>query len=231
MTPCAYHCTLTAQHTTTCTSETCRGCLPRPAEHGTLCNWCWQRLNLDLESIPALIHHLREIAKPTAQNKPLTDHTARHGDPAETTVLPAAWLEADELEANINGWAAVVLETYPGTLRGPNTTPWHGNVIAWLNIHLPWITTQDWAVELRRELAAEPARLRARWPSPTDTERPRPVDVPCPRCQNITLTYTPPAVARAPFVVACSNPDCARIFNEDEWDRFKSLALTARRTA
>lgn len=230
MTPCAYGCTTTNQHTTDCPGN-CRGCLPRPAEHGTLCAWCWQRLNLDLESIPALLHHLREIAKPTAQAAPLNDGTSRHGDPAEATVLPAAWLEADELENNIAGWAHVTIDTHPNALRGPNAAPWHGNVIAWLNIHLAWIATQDWCIEMRRELAAEPARLRARWPAPEDVERSRPVDVPCPRCNQLTLTYTPPTVARQPFVVACANPDCARIFNEDEWERFKSLALTTRRTA
>ncbi|MDA8440474.1 MAG: hypothetical protein M0Z51_16670 [Propionibacterium sp.] len=230
VTYCASGCKVTGQHRGDCPGETCKGCQPRQADHGTLCAWCAQRLAIDLAQVPALVAHLREIGKPYAQMQPASDSTA-HTDPAETTVLPAAWLAADEMTSTIDSWAHVMLEEHPANLRGPHAAPWHGDVVAWMLPHIDWILRQEWACEMRRELSRDVSTFKARWPTLDMTEPERHVTTPCPRCQMLSLTYAPPSFHRQPFKVSCSNPDCARVFSEDEWDRFKALALDVRRTA
>lgn len=230
MTACATGCRITGQHQPDCPADTCRGCLPRPAERGTLCAWCDERLHDAIARTPDLVAHLRVIGQPHAQNAPLSDDTARHGDPAETTVMPAAWLDADELLGLIGSWARLILEEHPvQPMRGPNAAPWHGDVAAWIAPHLPWCTEQDWAAEMRRELVEYVTTLRHKYPTADDVEPVQRVDVPCPRCGLLSLTYTPPRFAGQAFRVECTDPDCARVFSEDEWDRFKGLALRGER--
>lgn len=228
---CWSGCTLTGQHSTTCSDGQCRGCLPRPVEEGTLCAWCWRRLRATIAEIPSLVAHLREIGRPYAQTLPPSDGRSA-GDPAESTVLPRAWLEADELESQVTSWAHAVIDDSPQVMRGPNAAPWYGDTIGWITPHLSWCATQPWAEVMLSELTKDTARLKATWPTPDMVERERHVPVPCPRCDRLSLHYVPPTWAHQPFRVWCDNPDCARAFSEDEWERFKALALdTGRRTA
>ncbi len=218
---CASGCTIRDEHLTDCGNDECRGCLPRQTEHGELCGRCWTSLATNLAGVPHVIAHLREIARLEQQPsaKPLTTDPVHRGDPAHGTVLPAAWLAADELWSLVTGWAQVVLEEHPMGLRGPNARPWHGDVVAWLVPHLEWVARQDWAPDFRRELARDVATLRARWPLPDDVERDRGVpDVRCPRCDAVALRFYPPQHFRQPFAVACG--DCGRTFDEAGWERF-----------
>jgi hypothetical protein len=228
---CPTGCKRRGEHVEACRSDECRGCMPRAAEFGLLCGWCWQRLATDLAGIPSLVEHLREMGKPYAQTEPPGDGRS-YRDPAFLDAMPAPWLAADELESLVASWALVVLEEHPvQPMRGPKAGPWHGDVVAWLTPHLPWCAEQEWAAEMRRELARDTSTLRARWPMPEDVEPRKSVDVPCPRCDSRSLTYTPPRGGKHPFVVECGNPDCARVFSEDEWERFRALALiSAERT-
>lgn len=232
MTHCISGCRTRGQHVDGCETDKCRGCQPRPADTGNLCAWCWQRLRDDLATYPALIAHLREHAKPHAQNRPLSADTYGGIDPAESTVLHDAWLYIDEIESTLTSWAHVIIDEHPAQpMRGPNAAPWHGDVVAWLTPHLEWAAGQEWAGEMARELRRDISTGRTRWPMPEDVEPARTVDAACPRCDQISLTYTPPREAATPFVVACSNPECARVFSEDEWDRFKALILATKGAA
>lgn len=226
---CASGCVMVASHLTDCAGD-CRGCLPRPVAEGTLCAWCWQRMQTAVAEIAPLVEHLRAIGQPVAQTNPPGDGRSK-GDPAESTVLPRAWLEADELESQLAGWGHAVLDENPAAHRGPNTAPWHGDVAAWITPHLPWCAAQPWAEVMVAELTRDISRLKATWPTPDMVERERHVPTPCPRCGLRSLHYTPPTWQRQPFRVWCDNPDCARVFSEDEWDRFKALALDSRRQA
>ena len=221
---CAY------QHHTTPTTTT----------HGLLCDWCWQRINRDLADAPQLINHLRTIGQPGATTKPLTTDPAHHGDPAENDPYPQAWHAADELHGHLASWALLIAEER--NLTGPIVRLTHGRhdtdqatgeqytsdpqpaphlgdtgaLIAWMLSHLAWAAEQEWATELRTEIGSTMATLKARWPQAETRTRPV-ADVPCPRCDTLTLTYSPPSWFKAPFVVACGNPKCGRIFTEDEW--------------
>lgn len=229
---CISGCRVKGQHAEECDGDTCHGCRPRPADTGNLCAWCWRLLCDDVATHPALIAHLRELGEPHAQNKPLTSDTFGRGDPAESSVLPSEWEYADEIQSTLASWAQVVTEEHPNRpMRGPNAAPWHGDVVAWITPHLEWAAGQEWAGEMARELRRDISTGRVRWPMPEDVEPPRSAGVACPRCDELSLTYTPPRAYRQPFIVACSNPECARVFSEDEWERFKALILTRKGAA
>lgn len=222
---CESGCRIRDEHLTDCPGE-CRGCLPRPAVEGVLCGWCWQKLQASVVEVPAMVVHLREIARldRIASARPLSSDPVHSGDPAHGSVLPAAWLGADELESDLTSWALLVLDAHPAGLRGPNQAPWYGDVARWITPHLAWCSRQEWAPDMRRELGRTLATLRARWPMPEDVERTRHIpNVPCPRCEQVSLEYSPPSWERMPFKVSCQNEDCARVFSEDEWMRFVGL--------
>ena len=220
-TTCATGCRTTGRHLTDPCTTDCRGCEPRPATDGTLCAWCARRLRSALEDIPTLVAHLRDIGEPSAAAPPASDGRA-FTDPAESSVLPASWLFADEMMSTVHGWARIVEEERPTTIAPGD------EVCAWLVMHLPWIVQQEWATVAMAELTRDVATARYRWPTADDTEPARRVDIPCPRCDLMALVYTPPPEAKAAFVVACDNPDCCKVLTEDEFERLRDGAGTRR---
>lgn len=227
MNPCLTGCRVTGQHKAACEGE-CRGCLPRAAEHGTLCAWCHTQLTRAVADIPKVVAHLREMAEgaAAASAMPLTDDVIMRGDPAHSTVLHAAWLDADELESIIASWAHIVIEEHPvQPMRGPNSAPWFGDVVAWLTPHLAWVCEQEWAFEMRRDLSDLLGAIRHKFPSAEDVEPVKPLDIPCPGCELVSLIHTPPRYAGQATRVECTDPDCARVFSEDEWDEIRVAAI------
>jgi hypothetical protein len=219
---CTYGCRITGQHRPDCNGD-CRGCLPRPAEHGTLCTTCTDRLTEAVTITPELLLHLHAIGQPHASSKALTDDLIHRGDPAESTVLPASWLDEDELDRLTRSWCLLVLDEHPVQgMRGPGKGD---SAAGWLLPHLSWCVSREWAGEMRRELVSYVGVLERKWPGPDAVEPPRPVDVPCPRCDLMSLVYTPPRWKGQAFRVECTDVDCARVFSEDEWHRFQALAL------
>lgn len=223
-TTCVMGCTLTGQHVTDCPRLTCRGCLPRPADVGWLCQWHYNRLETAVGTFNAFRDWLNEADDADAHGKPLTDDRRAHGDPAETVPITASRLAADELWNDLAGWARVVREEHPTHLRGWERKPWLGDVASWLLPHLPWAAEQMWIDELAGLWVSAIATARHRWPTAEDVEPVKHLDVPCPRCGLRSLIYTPARWAGQAFRVECTDPDCARVFSEDEWDRFRHLA-------
>jgi len=232
---CLSGCTSRGQHVTECDArDTCRGCLPRAAEFGLLCPWCWQRLNGDIVDAPMIVAHLREIGEPFAQAAPPSD-TASYHDPAEGSILPASWGAADELHADLASWALLILEEHPDGLNmvGPDEVgAWHTKygavvgvriseattrLVRWLLPMLAWCAEREWAADMRKEIASLTATTLARWPM-QDTRTRDVAGVRCVRCGEVSLTYTPTAGVRLPFKVACTSPECGRIYTEAEWD-------------
>lgn len=201
------------------------GC-PRPADHGQLCAWCWQRLNNALYDIPDIITHLHHIARSHVEGiRYDKDNTSSGGDPSERTVLHPAWLAGDELMGDIRSWAQVILEEHQPALKGPNSDEWAGDVLGWVHFHIGWAADQDWIADMRTEIPRTVATINARWPH---AERARDIpDAMCPGCDQISLKYWPPTTPGQEAVVECSNPACARIFTKDEWERRVQLIAQA----
>lgn len=232
-TPCAVPgCVIRGQHIpdpTTAHPDTCKGCLPRPAlDTVDVCQWHARRFEDAIEALPALIAHLHEIGKPYAQNTPPSDTIGR-SDPAERSALPAAWLTADELETDLFGWVKATLEESPRRLTWPNRRPWRGNLAAWMLDHLTDALTLPFTGEMVRVVPEAVTTARHRWPTADDTEPIEAMTMPCPRCGLKSLTRTPPRWYRQMSRIECTDPDCARVFTEDEYDQLVTLALRSGR--
>lgn len=260
---CLTGCTIRNEHLTTCETRNtktnpCRGCLPRQAEYGNLCPWCWQRLHADTIDAANLVKHLRFIAEPDAAAKPPSDGRS-HGDPAEADLIPDAINAADEIHSTLAAYAQLVIEEHPHghVMRGPDLrgvwitqatihTDEYGTyiqkataagirdteattrLVKWLLPLLPWCAEQDWAGVMRSELASTISTTMARWPT-AETRLVKVKDVLCPRCDRASLTYMPPAYFRQELVIACVNPECGRVFREDEYARLIGLLDDAER--
>ena len=260
--PCLTGCTIRGQHTPTCETRNhptnpCRGCVPRQAEYGNLCPWCWQRLHADIIDTAPLVRYLR--ADPgTETPQPGTGRSAT--DPAYRSILSPAIDAADGLHSALAAYAQIILEDHPhgrvmvgpdqrgvvitqttihrdeygvyvqkATVAGIRDAEATARLVKWLLPFLPWCSEQDWAGVMRTEISDLVATTKARWPI-ADTRTRRIGDILCPRCDRASLTYTPTSHYRGPFVVACTNPDCGRSFSEDEWERLISLlGLAGRR--
>lgn len=250
MSNCLSGCTVRGQHRPDPAedhADECRGCLPRPAEEGQLCAWCWQRMSSDVATSPALVRHLREMAEPHAGTRPASDGRG-YTDPAEGSILSGAVDTADGVHACLASWAHLILEEHPhgdqmagpdergawltryGATAGVRDPEATARLVRWLLPLLPWCSGQEWAGEMRKEVAETVRTALARWPMEDYRTRAIPATL-CPRCDRASLTYTPPSVERAPFVVACTNPECGRVFSEDEWTRLVKLLGIAERQA
>jgi len=236
---CLSGCTQRGSHLTTCETKSaeidpCTGCLPRAAEYGNLCPWCFQRLTSDVIDAAPLVRHLRFLAEPDAGRKPAGDGRSM-GDPAWGSILSAAIGAADEIHANLASWALLILEEHPNGARMAGPDPrgaWltlYGSTVGvldpeatarlvkWLLPMLPWCSEQEWAGEMRRELSSLIATTKARWPM-EDTKTHGVAGVLCTSCGRASLVYTPTCGPRLPFHVACTHPECGRVYTEAEYD-------------
>lgn len=126
------------------------------------------------------------------------------------------WQSRTHTKADPETGELYVSHRRPVGLRTPDPTATH-RLVAWLTPYLEWCAEQEWAAEMRTEVGSMVATTTARWP--TTDYRTRPVTgVSCARCDQRTLTYTPTTFYRAQFKVTCTNPECGRIYTEDEWD-------------
>jgi hypothetical protein len=114
------------------------------------------------------------------------------------------------------------------TIAGTHNPEATSRLVAWLLPMLPWCSAQEWAGEMRREVSEAVRTALARWPMSDTGTRNIPATA-CPRCDLVSLTYTPPTWERQPFVVRCTNPECGRVFSEDEWTRLCALLGLAER--
>lgn len=184
----------------------------RPAEHGLLCAWCYQRLARNLAELPSLLEHLRFIAASYIQSPILTTDPRGSSNPSHRTVLHPATLAADELDSTVQAWLNIFLEDHPA---------WNLNMDGWLTATLDAMTHQSWIDDFQHELNRDITTAKARWPTEDMSERERGIpDAPCPHCGWITLKYFPPTEYRQPFAISCMNPACCRTLTEDEWDAY-----------
>lgn len=251
---CASGCSLRGEHLPECTGVViadgceaeCRGCLPRPAEVGRLCSWCWGRLQSVVRTMPALVDHLREMGEPgvsSAMGRSSGVRGTRR--PGEGMLYPEALVVADELHAVLATWCTEVAQERPGAdgARLVGLTRWTADgagalgpregdstrrLVAWLDPHLEWCAQQVWAGDLLADVAALAASAAARFPV---EERERRVEtVRCPTCGARSLVVVPPSVVGADVVVRCTLPVCGLVLSEEDWGRTRALAVEIARS-
>ncbi len=249
MSSCVSGCVIRGQHLVSCADEECKGCVPRPAEVGRLCQWCWQSLVGAVVDVPTVTAHLAYLARP-ALSSPSGKTDGGGGAPGPRILYPPELDAADELVGALGVWVEEIVAEHPAHLLGPSQIGWrwsrpgvqvlHGEEVSpdpvplgasqeaveatqrWIMPHLRWVADQEWAGEMRAELSRMVATIRARWPW---EERPHVVPMPCPSCGCFSLTYHPPSVEHAPQMVTCDSPECGRQWVDDTWTRLVSMAL------
>lgn len=81
VTYCARACVRPRRHLPDCADTDCRGCAPRHAHHGTLCDPCHRRLSTLIHDAPT-IHAWLTVYLPHDGQAPRTDAERRHATPA-----------------------------------------------------------------------------------------------------------------------------------------------------
>lgn len=250
-TACVSGCGQRGEHTDNCPDPAeCWGCLPRPAEYGTLCMPCHGRLTRNLYSAPDLVTHLRTLLEPALIQQ---GDGMPHGESELPIPVNAGAIDAaDEIHAQLASWVMLVLEEHPAGLAGPSVagsrltvpttrsyvnsdgtreTKYLAPVVVglkptaaddatrqfaqWLLNQQTWIEDQEWAAEMLRDLGTTIATNRARYPA--DERSRRIPDLPCRNCQRMSLSYHPPTVAGADFLVQCEHHACSAIIPENLW--------------
>ena len=99
-------------------------------------------------------------------------------------------------------------------VRDPDAT---SRLVRWLLPQLRWCSEQDWAGEMRRDVADVVRTTAARFPV---AERTRPIPgVPCPVCDRKALIFDPPTPERQSTQVNCGTRGCGVVFTQDEFRR------------
>jgi hypothetical protein len=74
----------------------CRGCVPRPARHGLLCDSCWSKLEAALGKAVELISHLRSV-----ERGPQSVDGVRVAQGSKV-IIPGSWLAADAVWSSLS---------------------------------------------------------------------------------------------------------------------------------
>ena len=257
MSACVSGCTIRGEHLAECDGTAlgrdgelmeCRGCLPRPAEVGVLCPWCWGRLQSLVRTMPSLVDHLLEMAEP-ALSSPMgrADGGGTSARPGERSLYPAAMAEVDELHAMLATWAGEVAAERPGAglppavsrltvpdadgVReplGPASAGSTRRLVGWLAQHLEWVASQPWAGDMLTDLAS--ATHRATRAFPVEAAPRRSEDVRCPSCGSRSLVVEPPSVFGADVFVRCRVPACGLVMTEEDWEHTRERAVVVARS-
>lgn len=224
-------------------SVECRGCLPRAAEHGVLCSWCWGRLQSVVRTLPSLVEHLHDVAVPAVSSPSGRRSPGRSSRPGERILFADALVIADELHAALVEWAREISAECPGAgavwaagtrwsvadedgerlpvgIRGRSATR---SVVAWVVPHLEWVARQPWAADMLEDLGYASASASRRFPV-EEPER-RVTNIRCPRCGRLSLVVVPPAVVGAERMVRCTSSVCGAVLADEDWERARRWAV------
>ena len=224
MTACVLGCKITGQHKTDCPGD-CRGCLPREAVVGLLCQWHANRLEQAVATFAAFHHWLEIVDTDEPSAKALTDEIVSRGDPGETVPIPMSRLVADELWRDLATWGLVIIDERGLPAKGWTSDTWKGDLCAWMLPQLPWACEQMWIDELAGTWVRDVTTARHRWPTADDVQPIEDLALPCPSCGLVSLIRKPPRWGGDLWRVECTDPDCARIYDEDRYDELVALAL------
>lgn len=244
---CESGCVSRGKHVSGCEDSSCLGCLPRAAEVGVLCHWCWQQLSRSVLDIPVVARHLTFLAEPSLSS-PLGKDSAGGGVAGSVSLYAEELDYVDQMAAMFGAWALYIDDFVKGANpqmwgqwtfvesadRGGSAAPSADDVpirstveglesvTRWMMQHLRWVAGQCWAPEMMREVSLWVNRAWGRWPH---SERAHAVPMPCPVCDQWSLEYRPPVVSNSPAIVSCSFPDCGRQWVDDEWTALVRVTL------
>lgn len=216
---CIRGCRMYNQHLVECEGE-CRGCLPRRATHGHLCDTCKRRLELMIHDAPTVIRWLTgNMTAGTGSARAKEDHeqirgAAEQPAPIKIDLLDLRDLLRDRLTLWVDDWCE-----FKG-LTGPER---HSPEVdsEYLLTWLPGVCKLDWIGDWWTEMAETMSEAHALAPwRPTMRRLPR---VPCPGCEETNL-----AIYGGESDVTCLS--CGIMMTEDRfamWERVLKMEQAA----
>ena len=192
-------CTIRDKHYAACDNEACRGCVPRSARHGLLCDSCWLKGQDALNRAADLILHLRSVESAAAPVGERVDTSRTRRLP-----VPETWLAADDL------LGALGAAPFPSRMSidaafdyvDDALRPWRG---AELDARVNTIAGASGLVTLIGRMQT----ALARWPASEVNNRPIPYLL-CPECKHQTLERRAPIAYLDSITVTCSSCDYER---------------------
>lgn len=183
---CIRGCAMYRHHLDECTDETCRGCLPRRASKGLLCDTCARRLELMIHDSPTVIRWLTgnindggyERETEPEQGR-VRYYGARHYPaPIKVQLADLRDLLADRLTLWVDDWCE-----HKGLMGPERHTPEADSkyLLTWLH----GICALDWVGDWWTEMAETMSEAHAL--APWRPEVKRLPGVPCPGCSETNL--------------------------------------------
>ncbi|WP_114589392.1 hypothetical protein [Microbacterium arborescens] len=185
-------------HYAACDDEDCRGCVPRSARHGLLCDVCWMKARDAIDRAYYLILHLRSIES-GAQNAGERVDTSRRPQ----LIVPETWMAADDL------LEALGARPFPSTMGIDAAFEYVDDVLA------PWRadlegkanTVAGASALVRLTLRMQTALHR--WPAAEAEHRSIPF-VLCPQCGHKDLFRRGPLEYLDDILIECGSCDYKR---------------------
>lgn len=251
MIDCVNGCVQWQCHLPGCVDSTCRGCVPRAADAGVLCAFCFQRLVGNVVDIPGIHAHLLGMASAGVSSGKSQESRGR-SVPGSRVLYRPALAAAEEIASLLGSWADEIVRLHPGSIRPPSSLGWRfsepsraiddetgeayipsanrlgasqsavESLVRWMLPHMSWIRDQEWVGDMASELSREVSTAKARWPI---EERSHHVPMPCPYCAQRALVYVPPSEYQSSAMVSCENNECGHMWLEDAWTRTVEIAL------
>lgn len=190
-------CTIRDKHYAACDNDRCRGCVPRSARHGLLCDSCWLKAQDALNRAGDLILHLRSVESAATPVGERVDTTRTPQLP-----IPATWVAADDLLDALGSPpfpSAMSIDAAFGYVDDA-LAPWRG----------PHLTDQANTIAGASGLVKLILRMQtalARWPESEVTARSIPYLL-CPDCSHQTLERRAPLTYLDDITVRCSTDGC-----------------------
>jgi hypothetical protein len=187
-TACIRGCAIYRQHYTDCdglalNGHACRGCLPRRADRGHLCEACYRRLELMLTDAPVIFRWLTgNMGAGSGAARPHEDYE-RGGTPDLPTPLKLQILDQRDLMADqLTEWADDWCEQR--SLSGPER---HTVALdaTFLLLWLPTMVREEWIGDWWEALAETVSQAHAMAPWRPAVRRVK--GVPCPGCGESNL--------------------------------------------
>ena len=221
---CIRGCTMLRRHLSECegaNDDTCRGCLPRRAEHGRLCFSCHRRFELMLTDADGVFRWLTgNLTSGEGQAPAKTGWiTGSKGDgpplPIKAHIFDVRQLLADRLAA----WVDDMCEDRG--LTGPKTH----DVAADAKFLRTWLSTVesfDWIGDWFEELAETMSDAHALAPWRPEVKRCK--GVPCPECEEVNLV-----IFGGESDVTCMS--CRTMIPEDRFGLWEQIVAEEKREA
>lgn len=188
---CARGCTRARRHRTDCIEpDDCRGCQPRPSEHGQLCAACHQRLLMLLTDAPNVAAWLHAHLPHGTSRRPRTDAELRQGTKEPPAPADLAVIElVDTWRAVLAGWVDNLCAdrnlTGPTNQLEPTKPPSMAERAKFLLVWLSIIETLPWLLDMFDELADLTRESHGH--TPWSPEVRRVYGIPCPECHTCAL--------------------------------------------